>query len=88
MVPQGSVLGPLLSLIFINALNLAITQSKMFHSEDDAYLLNLKGSMKQKNKFVNKDLKLLPSWLIAKRISLNVKKAVVVLFKQKGTNHT
>ena len=88
MVPQGSVLGPLLNLIFINTLNLAITQSKMFHSEDDAYLLNLKGSMKQKNKFVNKDLKLLPSWLIAKRISLNVKKAVIVLFKQKGTNHT
>ena len=54
-VPQGSVLGPLLFLIFINDLNIAIKNSETFHFADDTCLLNIKDSIKKINKVVNKD---------------------------------
>ena len=82
-VPQGSVLGPLLFLIFINDLNTAIMHSETFHFADDTCLLNIKDSFKQINKVVNKDLKFLVLWLNANRISLNVAKTKIVIFRRK-----
>ena len=54
-VPQGSVLGLLRFLIFINDLNIAIKNSETFHFADDTCLLNIKDSIKKINKVVNKD---------------------------------
>ena len=68
-VPQGSVLGPLLFLIFINDLNIAIKNSETFHFADDTCLLNIKDSIKKINKVVNKDLKFLIQWLHANKIA-------------------
>ena len=82
-VPQGSVLGPLLFLIFINDLNIAIKHSETFHFADDTCLLNLKDSVKQINKVVNKDLKFLVQWLNANKTSLNVAKTEVVILRRK-----
>ena len=56
-VPQGSVLLPLLFLIFISNLNIAIKHSGTFHFVDDSCLLNIKDSIKKMSKVVNKDLK-------------------------------
>ena len=82
-VPQGSALGPLLFLIFINDLNTAVKHSETFHFADDNCLLNIKDAVKQINKVVNKDLKFLIQWLNANRISLNVSKTEVVIFRRK-----
>ena len=82
-VPQGSVLGPLLFLIFINDLNIAIKNSETFHFADDTCLLNIKDSIKKINKVVNKDLKFLIQWLHANKISLNVAKTEVIIFRRK-----
>ena len=82
-VPQGSVLGPLLFLIFINDLNIAIKNSETFHFADDTCLLNIKDSIKKINKVVNKDLKFLVQWLHANKISLNVAKTEVIIFRRK-----
>ena len=82
-VPQSSVLGPLLFLIFINDLNTAIKHSETFHFADDTCLLNIKDSVKQINKVVNKNLKFLAQWLNANRISLNVAKTEDVIFRRK-----
>ena len=79
-VPQGSVLGPLLFLIFINDLNIAIKNSETFHFADDTCLLNIKDSIKKINKVVNKDLKFLIQWLHANKIFLNVAKTEVIIF--------
>ena len=74
---------PLLFLIFINDINIAIKHSKTFHFADDTCLLNIKDSVKEVNKVVNKGLKFLVQWLNANIISLNVAKTEVVIFRRK-----
>ena len=82
-VPQGSVLGPLLFLLYINDLNQAIKFCKVHHFADDTNLLYLGKSIKKLNKLVNYDLKNLLCWLNANKISLDVKKTELVVFKSK-----
>ena len=55
--PQGSVLGSLLFLLYINDLNQAIKFYKVHHFADDTYLLYLSNSIKKLNKLVNAALK-------------------------------
>ena len=55
-VPQGSILGPLLFLIYINDLSRSIKNSKIHHFADDANLLYASSSLKDINKKINFDL--------------------------------
>ena len=59
--PQGSVLGSLLFLLYINDLNQAIKFYKVHHFADDTNLLCLSNSMKNLNKLINADVKHLAS---------------------------
>ena len=56
-IPQGSVLGPLLFLLYMNNLNQAIKFCKVHHFADDTNLLYPRNSFKKLNKLVNVDLK-------------------------------
>ena len=83
-VPQGSVLGPLLFIIYINDLNHAIKSSLVHHFADDTNLFNSNSCIKSLQNQVNYDLKQLSKWLRANKISLNSGKTEIVIFTLKN----
>ena len=80
-VPQGSVLGPLLFIIYINDLPNALIYSDPFIFADDTAIVYSNAKLKSIKKRINIDLKLLMKWLNANKISLNVAKTEVILFR-------
>ena len=87
-VPQGSVLGPLLFLIYINDLNKALKFCTTHHFADDTHLLFVNKSLKKVQKFVNLDLRFLCKWLKANKISLNASKTELIIFRDPRNKST
>ena len=75
-VPQGSVLAPLLFLLFINDLHKAIINSSVHHFADNTNLLLAEKSLQKFNKLVNSDLKLSANGFV-------VTNSLIILGKQK-----
>ena len=86
-VPQGSVLVPLLFLLYINDLHNSIRFSSPFHFADDAGLLNIQDSIRTINKILNKDLRELSFWLHSNKTALNVAKIKIIFFKTSNKNY-
>ena len=83
-VPQGSVLGLLLFIVFINDLHKSVEFSSVHHFADDTNLILTDKSMKKINKHINRDLKLVVQWIRANKLSLNTSKTELVIFKPKN----
>ena len=80
-VPQGSVLGPLLFLL--NDLHNSVRYAKTYHFADDTSVILSSTSLEILSKRINKDLFNLSNWLKANKLSLNVKKTELVIFRSK-----
>ena len=80
-VSHGSVLGPLLFLIYINDIHVALKYCKTRHFADDTNLIIINKSLKQLQKHLNIDLRNLCNWLKANKISLNASKTELLIFR-------
>ena len=80
-VPQGSVLGLLVFVLFINDLHKSVEFSSVHHFADDANFIFTDNSMKKINKHINRDLKVVVRWIRANELSLNTSKTELVIFK-------
>ena len=78
-VPQGSCLGPLLFLLYINDLQ----DSTVFMHADDTSLCYQSHDLTRLNEAINSDLKKLDTWLQGNKLSLNVAKTHSMLISTK-----
>ena len=85
-VPQGSTIGPLLFLLYINDLNLSLNNAIASHFADDTCIMYGSSKPKTLETVLNCDLKKISDWLKANRLSLNVKKSKLILFRKKQSN--
>ena len=76
-VPQASIPGPFLFIIYRNDLHLVIKYSEIHHFAGDASILNFNSSVKSINKQFDYDLK---NFLKASKIFINVGKTEIALF--------
>lgn len=73
-VPQGSVLGPLLFILYINDIQNALENCKINLFADDALLTYSSKDYNSAVLKVNSDLKLIHTWLNANKLKLNINK--------------
>ena len=79
-VPQGSVLGPLLFIIYINDLpnSLKVTSAIMF--ADDSTIYKSHSNLRELFSVANTDLALLSEWFKSNKLLLNPSKTKYILF--------
>ena len=82
-MPQGSCLGPLLFLAYINDLQRVVKNSTISMYADDTSLYFKSKDLSRLNEALNEDLSRLDAWLISNKLSLIVAKSQSMLVSTK-----
>ena len=85
-VPQGSILGPLLFLLYINDLPSCTSIPHFVLFADDTNILFSHQDPKALETQVNNELKHISNWFKLNKLSLNIKKTNFMIFKNKHSN--
>ena len=78
-VPEGSILGPLLFLVYMNDLSTVMAYASIRMNADDTNLTFTAYSIPELEQYMNVELRYLQNWLIASMLTLNVLKTEYML---------
>ena len=80
-VPQGSVLGPLLFLLYINDIYKCSSEFTFYLFADDTNIIYANNNLRTLESTVNSELAKVSEWLKANKLTLNIKKSNYVIFR-------
>ena len=88
-VPQGSILGPLLFLIYVNDMSAVVKNKLLLYADDSAILVSDK-NIATVEEILSDDLQIVSEWLVDNKLSLHLGKTESILFgtRQKLRSHT
>jgi hypothetical protein len=81
-VPQGSILGPLLFLIYVNDMSAVVKNKLLLYADDSAILVSHKDRVVVE-KLLSEDLHSVSEWLIDNKLSLHLGKTESIVFCSK-----
>ena len=83
-VLQGSVLGPLLFLLYINDIQFCSELISIVLFSDDTNILFSHTCLKQLNEVIQIEMNKITDWLNANKLSINTEKTKFILFRSKN----
>ena len=80
-VPQGTILGPLLFIIYINDLLTTMPENSILSYADDTAVISSGKTWKEIESEMNQLLEKIAIWLALNKLTLNISKTVYITFE-------